>query len=234
MNLINDAQDQLQQAIEQYETHRNVEQAFELCEIAIQLDPNYADAHNFRGILLEELNKPINAVGAYRKAIKLDPEFQEARDNLEALKAQYSGANPLVTVAVVRTLGQAYPLKARLEAEGLKVVIPDEEYIIFRKNELGDDDEIHLLVREDEAELARQIIKKEPELLEEDPEFVDDEGQPIVVEQQELEEEFETIEVQVGAEISCKWCGSYKVKQTLPLPFIPRKWKCQDCGQVWE
>ena len=114
----------LQQALDLYDNHEAFQEALDLCKAALQLDPNLADAHNLRGILLEELNQPLKAVGAYRKALKLDPDFAAAQENLEALKAEFSGKNPLVLIATVHTLGQAYPLKARIEEAGIKVVIP--------------------------------------------------------------------------------------------------------------
>lgn len=239
MNPIDQAQQHLQQAFDLYENEEDFQQALEVCELALHLDPCLAEAHNLRGILLEELDKPLKAVGAYRQALKLDPDFVEAQENLEALKAEFSGANPFVTIAVVHTLGQAYPLKARLEDEGIKVIIPNEEFIIFRQTEPEDAPDIHLLVRKSDAAAATRILENEPELIEDDPEFVDELGEPIAAEQDPLFDEPQRIDgpqlidATMEAEVVCSWCGSYKVTQTFPLPFIPRQWKCQDCGRVW-
>jgi uncharacterized RDD family membrane protein YckC len=52
------------------------------CELAIQLAPNLAEAHNLHGVLLEELNRREEAIAAYREATCLNPEFQEAKKNL--------------------------------------------------------------------------------------------------------------------------------------------------------
>lgn len=233
MNPIEQAKQHLEQAFDLYENHEDFQQALEVCEVALHLDPHLAEAHNLRGILLEEMDKPLRAVGAYRKALKLDPDFIEAKENLEALKAEFSGANPLVTIAVVDTLGQAYPLKARLEDEGIKVIIPNEEYIIFGRTEPEDTLDIHLLIRKSDASAAIKILENESELIDGEPEFVDDAGEPIVAERELLFEEPQLIDVDMEAEVTCAWCGSYKVGQTFPLPFVPRKWKCQDCGRVW-
>lgn len=223
MNPTNQAKQHLQQAFDLYENHEDFQQALDVCELALHLDPHLAEAHNLRGILLEELDKPLKAVGAYRKALKLDPDFIEARENLEALKAEFSGANPLVTIAVVHTLGQAYPLKARLEDEGIRVIIPNEEYIIFGRTEPEDAPDIHLLIRKSDANAAIKILENEPELIDSEPEFVDEVGEPLVAEQDLLFDDPQLIDVNMEAEVACSWCGSYKVTQTFPLPFIPRK-----------
>lgn len=230
MNPLSQAEQHLQQAFDLYDSE-DFQKALEICEIALRLDSHLADAHNLRGILLEELNKPLNALGAYRKALKFDPDFIEAQENLEALQAELSGANPLVTIAVVQTLGQAHPLKARLEAEGIKVVIPNEEYIIFGRADLDEPRDIHLLIRKSDADAAIKIVKDAPELVDDDLEFVDDEGEPIVVEQDEWLDEPQRIDIDLEVEVTCSWCGSHKVRQTFPIPFFPRKWKCQDCGR---
>lgn len=177
MTPLSQAEQHLQHAFDLYENHEDFQRALEICEKALRLDSHLADAHNLRGILLEELNKPLNALGAYRKALKLDPDFVAAQENLEALQAELSGANPLVTVAVVQTLGQALPLKASLEAEGIKVIIPNEEHIIYgRTDDLEEPREIHLLIRKSDADAASKIVEDAPELVEDDLEFVDEMG----------------------------------------------------------
>lgn len=58
------------------------------CETAIRFDPGYAEAHNLRGIVLEELGRKADAVAAYAQAVRLDPSFDEARENLHEAKAE--------------------------------------------------------------------------------------------------------------------------------------------------
>jgi Flp pilus assembly protein TadD len=58
-----------------------------------KMTPNYADAHNLRGIILEELGRKEEAVSAYREAVRVDPSFREAAENLQDLEAELkSGA----------------------------------------------------------------------------------------------------------------------------------------------
>ena len=57
-------------------------------DAAIRLDPKLAEAHNLRGIALEELGRKPEAIESYRQAIDLDPNFQQAKNNLSDLKAR--------------------------------------------------------------------------------------------------------------------------------------------------
>ncbi|MEH2338683.1 tetratricopeptide repeat protein [Nostoc sp.] len=56
---------------------------------AIQIDPNYVNAHVNLGFTLQAQGKLDEAITAYRKAIQIDPNYVNAHNNLEtALKAQ--------------------------------------------------------------------------------------------------------------------------------------------------
>jgi tetratricopeptide (TPR) repeat protein len=61
------------------------------CSEAIRFDPGCAEAHNLRGIVLEELGHVRAAVSAYRHAVRLDLELSEARENLSELESQLRG-----------------------------------------------------------------------------------------------------------------------------------------------
>lgn len=60
----------------------DLEGALSECEAALELSPNSAEAHNLRGLILDLLERPEEAMQAYREAIRLDPNFEEARANL--------------------------------------------------------------------------------------------------------------------------------------------------------
>lgn len=64
------------------------EKALEECDTAIGIDPSLADAHNLRGVILEELGQKEEAVLAYREAVRLDPSFQIAKKNLQDIEAE--------------------------------------------------------------------------------------------------------------------------------------------------
>ena len=82
--------DVLQRLEEAYaaEARDEFETALAKCDLAIQLDPGLAEAHNLRGIVLEELRRKLEAVAAYREAARLDPGSAEARGNLQELEAE--------------------------------------------------------------------------------------------------------------------------------------------------
>jgi superkiller protein 3 len=51
------------------------EEALNLLQSAISLDPNYAAAHYASGIVLQELGRLTEATNAYRRAHELDPRY---------------------------------------------------------------------------------------------------------------------------------------------------------------
>jgi tetratricopeptide (TPR) repeat protein len=53
-----------------------------LIDKAIALDPNCAEFHNNRGLILAALEKVEEAIAAYRRAIEINPNFAEAQNNL--------------------------------------------------------------------------------------------------------------------------------------------------------
>ena len=55
---------------------------------AINLNPNFAEAHLNLGNVLENFNRNSEAEKEYRKAIELSPDFAEARSNLGSLLAR--------------------------------------------------------------------------------------------------------------------------------------------------
>lgn len=75
------AQTHLQTAYE-YIEQSDLQNALNKCQIAIQLAPNSADAHNLHGIILDQLGETEQAILAYREAIRLNPAFDEAIQNL--------------------------------------------------------------------------------------------------------------------------------------------------------
>jgi len=58
------------------------------CETAVRFDPGYSEAHNLRGIVLEVLGRKEEAIAAYGEAVRLDPAFDEARENLYEAEAE--------------------------------------------------------------------------------------------------------------------------------------------------
>ena len=71
-----------------YQDGGALEDALRACKAALRLDPDLAEAHNLRGILLEELGRGREALAAYREAVRLDPDLVEARENLSEAEAE--------------------------------------------------------------------------------------------------------------------------------------------------
>lgn len=80
-NDLAEAQECLEQAYT-YEEGGQLEKALRQCELAIELAPDLADTHNLRGIVLEQLGHKEQAIAAYNEAIRLKPDFEEAKENL--------------------------------------------------------------------------------------------------------------------------------------------------------
>jgi preprotein translocase subunit SecD len=62
--------------------HANLDLALLECETALEYSPESAEAHNLRGLILDELGRPQAAMESYQEAIRLDPTFEDARSNL--------------------------------------------------------------------------------------------------------------------------------------------------------
>jgi Tfp pilus assembly protein PilF len=58
------------------------EKALSECELAIQLNPDFAVAYNYRGEIYEEMEQFENAIINYQKAIELSPNFKDAWENM--------------------------------------------------------------------------------------------------------------------------------------------------------
>jgi tetratricopeptide (TPR) repeat protein len=74
--------------VERYIGHNDIDKALSACELAIQLNPNSAIAYNYQGEIYEQMEQLENAIFNYQRAIQLDPERQEAWENLWSLEAE--------------------------------------------------------------------------------------------------------------------------------------------------
>lgn len=61
-------------------------------EAVLQLNPQNAEAHNVRGLALDELGYTANALLAYQAAVRLNPRLKEAQDNLRETEVELSVA----------------------------------------------------------------------------------------------------------------------------------------------
>jgi Flp pilus assembly protein TadD len=118
----------LAEAYRQWEGH-NIAAGLTACDNALQKIPFSAEAHNLRGILLEELGHPVAALQAYRTAVRLDPTLADAKENLQELCDEWDARFHLTTIVSSNYPVNLHILKGRLEAEGIPAFIADEEVI---------------------------------------------------------------------------------------------------------
>ena len=61
-------------------------------ERALQIDPEFAQAHNNLANLYAYRGNLASAIEHYEKALALEPALRQARENLNAVRAQQHGA----------------------------------------------------------------------------------------------------------------------------------------------
>ena len=224
--------------------HRDLEQALTECDQAIKIDPDLAAAYNLRGNIMERLNKPYPAEEAYRKAIDIDSDYEDAKQNLKNLQFKFSNRSKYVRsprLVKVRTYGhpvQASLDKAKLESEGIFSFIPGEmSWYTGRFHGRA-----MLQVAEGDLYLARQIIYGESQIDEYRDDYDEEDG---------LNEISEPV-------LRCPMCGSQETGRennivyililftVIPLLFLAiarilgiskpfvRKLKCHKCGYSWK
>src|SRR5260221_6232925 len=88
-----------------WEAKGKYEQALAECRTAVRLAPRMAAAHNQLGLMLDAQDQPLEAIAAYREALRLDPNFTEAREDLSDAQREWSGqgepAQPAENAAIV-------------------------------------------------------------------------------------------------------------------------------------
>jgi tetratricopeptide (TPR) repeat protein len=71
-----------------YRESKELDKALSECEAAIHISPNSAIAYNYLGIIHDEMGQLENAIINYQKAIQIDPEYQDAWDNMLGVEAE--------------------------------------------------------------------------------------------------------------------------------------------------
>jgi tetratricopeptide (TPR) repeat protein len=80
------------------------------CRAALSLAPECAEAHNLRGVALDDLGHPREAVGAYRLALHYSPGLEDALENLVEVEREIVPVAPVALPAP--TLGKAFGIRA--------------------------------------------------------------------------------------------------------------------------
>ncbi len=141
-----------------YLREKDPERALRECEAALKQAPRLADAHNLRGVLLERSGRAPEALESYSKALKLDPGLHEAGKNFAALRSEFEARDNLVTVSSSTHPAEAHILRMKLESEGIRVFVADEETVaadLMYSNAVGG---VKLKVRPEDAIKAYYIL----------------------------------------------------------------------------
>lgn len=235
MDPYNEAGRHLEQAARYFDDTDELEKALAECDAALEIEPDLAEAHNLRGMILEELGKPLQAIAAYKEALDTDPDYAEAQENLSGLRDELAGESELVTIATFSHPLEAHIVKGRLESEGIWSFVAGENMVnnwLF-SIALGG---VKLQVREEDVERAQMVLADGP-------------GE-IDWEEGEEDQEREIYEAVTEEEPErCPRCASHKIRyekfekgaMTLswlllgfPIPFLRKEWVCQNCGYYWK
>lgn len=84
------AADLMELAQQAYDCDNNLKEALEHCNLAIQMSPGLAEAHNLHGLILDALGQMNEAIDSYREALRLDPNLEDAKTNLDDAEAERS------------------------------------------------------------------------------------------------------------------------------------------------
>jgi Tfp pilus assembly protein PilF len=115
------------------------EKAMEECNLAIQMARDNAIAYNYRGLIYDELGQRENALADFQAALRLDPEMEDARDNLisieKEIEEEFQGSESKNHLDLA--LDYVYnddPEKAMQECELARETLPN---IVMAHNYLG-------------------------------------------------------------------------------------------------
>jgi tetratricopeptide (TPR) repeat protein len=108
------------------------ERALQDFDQAILLKPDYAFPYYFRGLALQDLKRPNEAITAYSKSIELDPndfDSYERRANINEensnWRAIYDDGNKMIQLQPNNNLGYEYRGRAFLEVGQFREAIAD-------------------------------------------------------------------------------------------------------------
>ncbi len=215
-----------------YEESGDLEEALRQCETIIQLAPGLAEAYNLRGVILDELGRKEEAIAAYREAVRLDPTFREAQENLYEVTAEPRKRQKIELVAVRAFIYpvHAHLAKALLAVNGIRAFVADDGIVtanLLLSKAIGG---VRLLVRAKDAQAAMRILEKgdtRAERRNRTDASQDVVGNPQCPRCRSTATHFEKYRLRLVALTWLLW--------KIPLPFIlKQKWCCERCGYAWK
>ena len=111
-----------------------LDEAVASCRLALELKPDYADAHSNLGIAMHEQGKLDEAVACYRRALQLKPDFADAHGDLGSVlveQGDLQGAEECFRTALRHDSRSAF---ARFKlAELLGAKLPEQDLLDQRR-----------------------------------------------------------------------------------------------------
>ena len=80
------AEEYYDDALKTCNSGRSLEYALTDVELSIQFNPDVAEAHNLRGIILDLMSEKSAAILSYQEAIRINPDYSDAVDNLKEIE----------------------------------------------------------------------------------------------------------------------------------------------------
>jgi tetratricopeptide (TPR) repeat protein len=203
--------------------------ALRLCGMALTRVPDWAGAHNLRGVILDDMGHSEEAIAAYLEALRLDPSFGEARRNLIQAEPGLGDDDGTCEVVAIRTFShpsEAHIARGRLETEGIPAFIANDEIVSINWLFSSAVGWVRLCVRETDARRAIEILQAKPDPPPTDEALYDSPADPL-----------------------CPMCGSaevvyetYNLRRVytailllkFPIPFRKERWICRTCGASWK
>jgi Tfp pilus assembly protein PilF len=229
----------LAQAYKAYEDGR-YDAASRSCVLTLALDPGLAEAHNLRGLVLEELDRPGAAADAYRQALHHDRSFAEARNNWRELEAALAERRSPVTVATFLHPLDAHLARGKLEGAGIPSFLAHEEIVALNYFWSNGFHGIKLQVTAENTSEALEVLLNVPEAGE--YELGEKDGQIQCARCGSYHTYYETYNLNLVYLASLLLILPLLIARVLFLLLLPaflllipkREWSCQSCGRTWK
>lgn len=131
------AQPFLEKAKKALQNNGDLGNALVNCNQAIEYIPESANAHNLRGLILDAMGKTEQSTLTYQEALRLNPDFAEAKENLADAQAEYQNSpkqgikdNMTKRKAILLAIFTAWPFLYMIAAVCIA-------FLIFPMNDYG-------------------------------------------------------------------------------------------------
>jgi tetratricopeptide (TPR) repeat protein len=195
--------------------------ALRKCEAALRLAPDFAEANDLRGVLLDDMGHTEEAVAPCQEAVRLAVSLSNTKLDLIKAGTRLTGGDRFSEIVAIRTFAfpsQAHIAQARLQVEGIPCFVAQDDIVSMNWLFLYMVRWVKLCVWQEDAERALAIL---------DWTWPD--------------------ESESG--LRCPRCGSANVRYEkynlrlvytailllgIPIPFKKERWSCWRCGATWK